>query len=57
LDSTTENTGNVLVQALDSVVGHGARFPFGVLVDSLDELDVAFRKAADRSVLRAAIVP
>jgi hypothetical protein len=27
------------------------------LVDSLDELDVAFRKAADRSVLRAAIVP
>jgi Zn-dependent alcohol dehydrogenase len=36
------------------------RFPFGEIVDSkfsLEELDEAFAKAAERSVLRAAIVP
>ena len=36
------------------------RFPFGDIVDSkfsLEQLDEAFAKAAERSVLRAAIVP
>jgi Zn-dependent alcohol dehydrogenase len=36
------------------------RFPFKEIVDSrfsLDELSEAFAKAANRSVLRAAIVP
>jgi putative phosphonate catabolism associated alcohol dehydrogenase len=49
-----------LIQALDFVVGHRDRFPFADIVDSkfsLDELNEAFARAADRSVLRAAIVP
>lgn len=49
-----------LVQALDFVMSNRARFPFGDIVDSkfsLEQLDEAFAKAADRSVLRAAIVP
>jgi putative phosphonate catabolism associated alcohol dehydrogenase len=49
-----------LVQALDFVTANRERFPFSDLVDaqfSLDELDTAFARAAERSVLRAAIVP
>jgi threonine dehydrogenase-like Zn-dependent dehydrogenase len=49
-----------LIQALDFVMANRARFPFATLVDSkfsLDRLDEAFARAADRSVLRAAIVP
>ncbi len=49
-----------LIQALDFVVSNRERFPFGEIVDSkfsLEELDDAFAKAAERSVLRAAIVP
>ncbi|MBT5263478.1 MAG: zinc-binding dehydrogenase [Rhodospirillaceae bacterium] len=49
-----------LVQALDFVMSHRDQFPFADIVDSkfsLDELDEAFARAADRSVLRAAIVP
>ena len=49
-----------LIQALDFVVANRARFPFKDLVDSkftLQELDVAFARAADRSALRAAVIP
>lgn len=49
-----------LVQALDFVMSNRARFPFRDIVDSkfsLEQLDEAFAKAADRSVLRAAIIP
>ena len=49
-----------LVQALDFVMANRARFPFRSIVDSrfgLAELATAFKKAAERSVLRAAIVP
>ena len=49
-----------LVQALDFVIGNRARFPFAEMVESkfsLDQIDEAFARAADRSVLRAAIVP
>jgi putative phosphonate catabolism associated alcohol dehydrogenase len=49
-----------LVQALDFVMSNRDRFPFADIVDSkysLDQLDKAFAHAADRSVLRAAIVP
>jgi threonine dehydrogenase-like Zn-dependent dehydrogenase len=49
-----------LVQALDFVMANRSRFPFADIVDSkfsLEELDEAFAKAAERSVLRAAIVP
>ena len=49
-----------LIQALDFVMANRNRFPFKDLVDSrfsLDELNEAFSKAADRSVLRAAIIP
>jgi alcohol dehydrogenase len=49
-----------LVQALDFVIANRARFPFAEIVDSkfsLDQLDKAFSKAEERSVLRAAIVP
>ena len=49
-----------LVQALDFVVANRERFPFVEIVDStfkLEELDEAFRRASERSVLRAAIVP
>ena len=49
-----------LIQALDFVVGNRERFPFAELVDStfpLDRIDEAFARTADRSALRAAIVP
>jgi len=49
-----------LIQALDFVMANRDRFPFGDLVDSkfsLDELNEAFARAAERSVLRAAVVP
>jgi alcohol dehydrogenase len=49
-----------LVQALDFVMANRGRFPFRDIVDSrfsLDQLGVAFARAAERSVLRAAIVP
>ncbi len=49
-----------LIQALDFVLANLERFPFKDLVDSrfsLEELDEAFSIAAERSVLRAAIVP
>ena len=49
-----------LIQALDFVTGNRERYPFAGMVDStfpLDQIDEAFARAADRSVLRAAIVP
>lgn len=49
-----------LVQAVDFVVEARDRFPFGVLVDAvfpLARINEAFAQAAERSVLRAAIVP
>ena len=49
-----------LIQALDFVVANRSRFPFSDIVDSkftLDQLDNAFAKAGERSVLRAAIIP
>jgi len=49
-----------LIQALDFVMANRSRFPFADIVDSkfsLEELNEAFAKAAERSVLRAAIVP
>ena len=49
-----------LIQALDFVVANRGRFPFKEIVDAtfrLDELDEAFRQAAQRTVLRAAVVP
>ncbi len=49
-----------LIQALDFVVANRGRFPFREIVDSkfkLDDLAEAFKRASERSVLRAAIVP
>ena len=49
-----------LIQALDFVVANRGRFPFKDIVDSkfkLDDLAEAFKRASERSVLRAAIVP
>jgi alcohol dehydrogenase len=49
-----------LIQALDFVVANRNRFPFKSIVDSkfaLKDLALAFKKASERSVLRAAIVP
>jgi hypothetical protein len=49
-----------LIQALDFVMANRTRFPFKDLVDSkfnLEQLDLAFARAAERSVLRAAVVP
>ena len=49
-----------LIQALDFVMANRERYPFREIVDSrfgLDQLDEAFEKAANRTVLRAAIVP
>jgi putative phosphonate catabolism associated alcohol dehydrogenase len=49
-----------LIQALDFVMANRARFPFKEIVDSkfaLKDLDAAFKKASERTVLRAAIVP
>ena len=48
------------IQALDFVVANRGRFPFKEIVDSkfkLDDLAEAFKRASERSVLRAAIVP
>ena len=49
-----------LIQALYFVMANRMRFPFKEIVDSkftLKDLDLAFKKASERSVLRAAIVP
>ena len=49
-----------LIQALDFVMANRERFPFAELVDSkftLEQVNEAFSSAAERSVLRAAIVP
>jgi alcohol dehydrogenase len=49
-----------LIQALDFVVANRSRFAFGDLVDgkySLAQVDQAMKDAAERKVLRAAIVP
>jgi alcohol dehydrogenase len=49
-----------LIQALDFVMANRGRFPFEEIVDAkfaLKDLDAAFKKAAERTVLRAAIVP
>jgi putative phosphonate catabolism associated alcohol dehydrogenase len=49
-----------LIQALEFVRSHRERFPFKEIVDSkfaLNDLDAAFKKASERTVLRAAIVP
>ena len=49
-----------LIQALDFVMANRKRFPFKDIVDSkfaLKDLDAAFKKASERTVLRAAIVP
>ena len=49
-----------LIQALDFVMANRDRFPFTEIVDwkfTLNEVDAAFKKASERTVLRAAIVP
>lgn len=49
-----------LLQALDFVASNRERFPFKDLVDGiypLDRINEAFRDAAERRVLRAAVVP
>ncbi|RMF02979.1 MAG: alcohol dehydrogenase [Alphaproteobacteria bacterium] len=49
-----------LIQALDFVVANRERFPFRDIVDSkfrLEDLNEAFKRASERSVLRAAVVP
>ena len=49
-----------LIQALDFVLTNRKLYPFAEIVDSkfsLDQLDEAFTYAAERSILRAAIVP
>jgi threonine dehydrogenase-like Zn-dependent dehydrogenase len=49
-----------LIQALDFVMANRNRFPFKDIVDAkfaLNDLDAAFKKASERTVLRAAIVP
>ena len=49
-----------LIQALEFVMANRNRFPFKEIVDSrfaLKDLDDAFKKASERRVLRAAIVP
>lgn len=49
-----------LIQALDFVVANRERFPFRDIVDStfkLDDLNEAFKRASERTVLRAAVVP
>ena len=50
----------MLIQALDFVMANRSRFPFKDLVDSkftLEQVNEAFTQAAERSVLRAAIIP
>ena len=49
-----------LIEALDFVAGNRTRFPFHALVDAkfpLADVGVAIKRAAERTVLRAAIVP
>lgn len=49
-----------LIQALDFVMANRNRFPFRSIVDAkftLEQLDQAFQKASEHSVLRAAIAP
>jgi hypothetical protein len=49
-----------LIVVLDFVMANRGRFPFKDIVDAkfaLKDLDAAFHKAADRSILRAAVVP
>jgi threonine dehydrogenase-like Zn-dependent dehydrogenase len=49
-----------LIQALDFVMANRKRFPFKDIVDAkfaLNDLDAAFKKASERKVLGAAIVP
>ena len=48
-----------LIQALDFVIANRSRFPFKTrrFEIRLKEIDVAFKKASERAVLRAAIVP
>jgi threonine dehydrogenase-like Zn-dependent dehydrogenase len=49
-----------LVEALDFVYRNRGVFPFKELINGrfrLDDLDTAFKQAAERQVLRAAIVP
>ena len=49
-----------LIQALDFVLANRKRFPFHDLVDGkykLDQVGQAMKDAAERKVLRAAIVP
>jgi alcohol dehydrogenase len=49
-----------LIEALDFVTANRKRFPFHELVDGkykLDEVGKAMKDAAERRVLRAAIVP
>jgi putative phosphonate catabolism associated alcohol dehydrogenase len=49
-----------LIAALDFVMANRTRFPFREIVDAkfaLKDLGAAFKKAAERTVLRAAIVP
>lgn len=49
-----------LIQALDFVMAQRDRFPFAEIVDSkfsLTDINQAFERAAERSVLRAAVVP
>ena len=49
-----------LIAALDFVSTNRSRFPFKEIVDSkfsLSDLGLAFKRASERSVLRAAIVP
>lgn len=48
-----------LIQALDFVMTNRSRFPFKDIIDAkfpLEQLDLAFKKASEHSVLRAAIV-
>jgi alcohol dehydrogenase len=57
---TLRGIHNHLVQALDFVMANRGRFPFKDIVDAkfaLQNLDLAFEKASQRTVLRAAIVP
>jgi threonine dehydrogenase-like Zn-dependent dehydrogenase len=49
-----------LVQALDFVISNRRQFPFSDLVDgrySLEDINNAFRDAAERRVLRVAVIP
>lgn len=49
-----------LIQALDFVMANRTRFPFKDIVDckfALKDLDTAFKRASERTVLRAAVVP